>query len=93
MFHRIHRITNWARALWAPTGLHRRYVAPQPPPCVRPAPAPRVRRPMKHSAPLRGEASALVRPYVLTHDELIRWRTRRRRTLWISAGLVMSEVC
>ncbi|MGW2629439.1 hypothetical protein ACWC2K_08930 [Streptomyces chattanoogensis] len=42
--------------------------------------------PVRHSGPLRGEESSLVRPYVLTREE---WQERRlqrgrRRALWLA---------
>ncbi|MEV0371207.1 hypothetical protein AB0I10_15480 [Streptomyces sp. NPDC050636] len=44
------------------------------------------RNPVQQPELLRGEDSALIRPYVLTHEELQERRLRRarRRTLWLA---------
>lgn len=52
-----------------------------PPAHCRTAPAPQLRTP-RTPAPLRGEDSPLVRPYLLTHEE--RLRRQRRRALWLA---------
>lgn len=74
------------RFLWPTRGRHR---SPQPPPVRQPAvvapPPPRSpRRPPECF--LRGEDSALVRPYLLAHErrEEARHQRLRRRTLWLA---------
>jgi hypothetical protein len=92
MLNRIRRAVALARARHAPKGRHRRTLRPSRLPIdpVAPAfadeptgaPAQAVNEP-SHRHMLRGEDSALVRPYVLARED----RTRRRPTVFIAPYL------
>lgn len=76
------------RLLWPASGCHRHGnraggAAPVPGPAAPVAPG---RRPSPHEAPLRGEDSRLVRPYLLAHERRAQARQQRarRRTLWLA---------
>ncbi|MFE6755093.1 hypothetical protein ACFVDQ_15990 [Streptomyces sp. NPDC057684] len=72
------------RLAWPASGRHRQHTAapldPVPPPHTPP------RRPSPHTAPLRGEDSRLVRPYLLAHEqhEQAKRQRARRRALWLA---------
>ncbi|UNO44437.1 hypothetical protein [Streptomyces sp. MST-110588] len=76
MFHRIARFAvALSRGLLPGTGRHRACGAP-PARAGRYVPAVRTPR-RRPEVMLRGEASALVRPYTLSPEEFRTWRTRR----------------
>ncbi|GAA2395877.1 hypothetical protein GCM10010255_28960 [Streptomyces coeruleofuscus] len=92
MLNRIHRAVALARARHVPKGRHRRTLRPSRPPIAPAFPAsadePTVALAQAVDEPshrhlLRGEDSALVRPYVLAREE----RTRRRPTVVIAPCL------
>lgn len=68
------------------------FVAPRLPGCLAiPEPAPRPVR--REAAPLEGEASALVRPYLLAHEHQERQRElRMSRVLLVNPHLTFAEV-
>lgn len=73
------------RLAWPASGRHRQHAeAPLSP---TPAAAPTSpRRPSPHTAPLRGEDSRLVRPYLVAHEqrEQAKRQRARRRALWLA---------
>ncbi|MFE4249080.1 hypothetical protein ACFRU3_06195 [Streptomyces sp. NPDC056910] len=72
------------RLAWPASRRHRQHAGAPP----NPAPAAHTppRRPSPHTAPLRGEDSRLVRPYLLAHEqrEQAKRQRARRRTLWLA---------
>lgn len=72
------------RLAWPASGRHRQHMAAplDPVPAVPDPP----RRPSQHTAPLRGEDSRLVRPYLLAHEqrEQAKRQRTRRRALWLA---------
>ncbi|MFC5781308.1 hypothetical protein OG758_30205 [Streptomyces sp. NBC_01474] len=72
------------RLAWPASGRHRQHAGAPPNPAPA-APTP-PRRPSPHAAPLRGEDSRLVRPYLLAHEqrEQAKRQRGRRRTLWLA---------
>ncbi|MFI8786638.1 hypothetical protein [Streptomyces sp. NPDC055105] len=72
------------RLAWPASGRHRQHAGAPPNPAPA-APTP-PRRPSPHTAPLRGEDSRLVRPYLLAHEqrEQTKQQRARRRTLWLA---------
>ncbi|WP_244792253.1 hypothetical protein [Streptomyces sp. BJ20] len=91
MLHRIACLLEpLLRLLWPASGCHRHGnrhraggAAPVPEPAAPVAPG---RRPSPHEAPLRGEDSRLVRPYLLARERRAQARQQRarRRTLWLA---------
>jgi hypothetical protein len=78
VFNRIRRTVSRVSARYRPKGRHRRATTPARPLAASPAfayGAPLfLRRHREHTSVLRGEESALVRPYVLDSDERARHR-------------------
>ncbi|MFB7994261.1 hypothetical protein ACFC4G_15765 [Streptomyces sp. NPDC056002] len=72
------------RLAWPASGRHRQHAGAPPSPA--PAALTPPRRPSPHTAPLRGEDSRLVRPYLLAHEQREQAKRRgvRRRTLWLA---------
>ncbi|MFI9777155.1 hypothetical protein ACIHCV_20945 [Streptomyces sp. NPDC051956] len=72
------------RLAWPTSGRHRQHTAAPPGPVLAPHAPPR--RPSPHTAPLRGEDSRLVRPYLLAHEqrEQAKRQRSRRRALWLA---------
>jgi hypothetical protein len=79
VFNRIRRTVSRVRARYRPNGRHRRATTPARPSAAAPAfaygPPLFLRRHREHTSVLRGEESALVRPYVLASDERARHRS------------------
>ncbi|MFB7714417.1 hypothetical protein [Streptomyces sp. NPDC056105] len=73
------------RLVWPASGRHRQHTG-APPPSPAPAAPAAPRRPSPHTAPLRGEDSRLVRPYLLAHEqrEQAKRQRGRRRALWLA---------
>ncbi|MFR0352743.1 hypothetical protein [Streptomyces sediminimaris] len=88
MLHHIVRLVEpLLRLLWPAAGRHRHWVAGGAPLASAPAaPTASNRRPFPHEAPLRGEDSRLVRPYLLAHEQRERTKQQRarRRALWLA---------
>nr|WP_281289754.1 hypothetical protein [Streptomyces piniterrae] len=81
MHHVIRLFEALLRLLLPAKGRHRSVgVSPAPAP-TRYAVVPRV--PARHTELLRGEDSALVRPYLVAHEE--RLQRSRRRVLWLAS--------
>jgi hypothetical protein len=93
VLNRIRRAVALARARHVPKGRHRRTLRPSRPPIALASPASAADEPTvalaqavdkpSHRHLLRGEDSALVRPYVLARDD----RTQRRPTVVIAPYL------
>lgn len=73
------------RLVWPASGRHRQHTG-APPPSPAPTAPTAPRRPSPHTAPLRGEDSRLVRPYLLAHEqrEQAKRQRGRRRALWLA---------
>lgn len=84
MPHFIPRILEPLLTLFLPAaGRHRAAGSPSGEPY---ADAPTVRLPRVPAEPLRGEDVALVRPYLVAHEQQreVQLRRRRRRALWLA---------
>jgi hypothetical protein len=85
----IARWFGWVRVFFAPRSLgrHSRVYAPSAAPPVRTFEPPRA--PFQAVTPVDGDAVALVRPYVIAHEQREEVRRRReersrRRALWLA---------
>ncbi|MET7859493.1 hypothetical protein ABZS81_20155 [Streptomyces sp. NPDC005318] len=76
----IDRLTTWLKTL---SSSHAPARHPNGEPSAQPAPPPPPHRPHTLDAPLDGNASALVRPYLTAHEQ----RQRRRALFLATIGL------